>query len=110
MNDIGVESGYGNLIVELGIVGLLLWFVLGFSVSISCWKVVKSLRGTPWFPLVFAIGFYAFLMFIPMEYTGSTSYQDFVLNSLLWLLLGIMFRLRRYPEVSSRSTAPDLRT
>jgi len=101
--NIGVESGYGNLIVELGIVGLLLWFVLGFSVTISCWTVVKGLRGTPWFPLAFAVGFYAFLMFIPMAYTSSTSYQDFVLNSLLWLLLGVMFRLQEYPEVYNQS-------
>ena len=38
---VGVESGYGNLIVELGIVGLILWIVLGFSITFSVWKVVK---------------------------------------------------------------------
>ena len=42
---IGVESGYGNLVLELGIVGLILWIVLGFSIAFSAWKVVNELAG-----------------------------------------------------------------
>lgn len=91
---IGVENGFGNLIVELGIVGLLLWIVLGFSIVISAWKVVMELRGTPWFPLTFVIFLYAVILFFPMMYTGTSPYQDFVLNSYLWLLLGILYGLR----------------
>ena len=60
---IGVESGYGNLVLELGIVGLVLWIILGFSIATSAWKVVKELAGTPWFPLSFAICLYAILLF-----------------------------------------------
>jgi hypothetical protein len=95
---IGVESGYGNLVVELGIVGLILWIVLGFSIAISAGKVVRELRGTPWFPLSFAICLYAILLFFPMMYAGSSPYQDFVLNSYLWLLLGILYRLQSFPK------------
>lgn len=91
---IGVESGYGNLVVQLGIVGLVLWIVLGFSIAISGWKVVRELRGTPLFPLSFAIWFYAILLFFPMMFAGISPYEDFVLNSWLWLLLGIFYRLR----------------
>lgn len=95
---IGVESGFGNLIVELGIVGLLLWFVLGFAVAISAWKVVKELRGTPWFPLGFIIWLFAVLLFFPVEFVSFVGYQDFVINSNLWLLLGILYRLRTFPK------------
>jgi len=95
---IGVENGYGNLVVEFGIAGLILWIVLGFSVVISAWKVVTELRGTPWFPLAFSITFYAFLLFFPMMFTGASPYQDFVLNAYLWLLLGILYRLRKLPK------------
>lgn len=95
---IGVESGFGNLIVELGIVGLVLWIVLGFSIAISAWRVVTELRGTPWFPLAFSICLYAIILFFPMMFVGVSPYQDFVLNAYLWLLLGILYRLRLFPR------------
>ena len=93
---VGVESGYGNLIVELGLVGLILWIVLGFSISLSAWKVVKELRSTPWFPLAFVIFLFSALLFFPMTFTSFATFQDFVVNSYLWLLLGILYRLRTF--------------
>ena len=91
---IGVESGYGELVLELGIVGLLLWIALATSISLSAWNAAKSLRGSPWFPIAFAIFWYAFLLVIPISYYGFTSYEDFVMNAYLWLFLGILFRLQ----------------
>jgi hypothetical protein len=96
--NVGVESGFGNLLLELGIVGLILWIVLGFAIAISAWKVVKELRGTPWFPLAFAICLYAILLLFPMMFVGNSAYQDFVLNAYLWLLLGILHRVRMFPK------------
>ena len=101
---IAVESGYGELVLELGILGLLLWIVLATAISLSAWNAAKSLRGSPWFPIAFAIFWYAFLLVIPISYYGFTSYEDFVMNAYLWLLLGILFRLRavaRTPEFLS---------
>jgi hypothetical protein len=98
--NVGVESGYGNLVVQLGIVGLVLWIVLGFSIAISGWKVMRELQGTPWFPLAFTIWFYAILLFFPMMFAGISPYEDFVLNAWLWLLLGILYRLRRFSKAA----------
>jgi hypothetical protein len=91
---IGVENGYGQLILELGILGLLLWIALAAAISLSAWSAAKSLRGSPWFPIAFAIFWYAFLLAIPTSYYGFTSYEDFVMNAYFWLLLGILFRLQ----------------
>ena len=91
---IGVESGFGDLMLELGVAGLILWIVLGFSIAKSAWKVVKELRSTPWFPLAFAIWLYAIFLFFPQMFLGFSVYQDYILNSFLWLLLGILYRLR----------------
>ena len=91
---IGVESGYGQLILELGILGLLLWIALAATISLSAWRAVKNLRGAPWFPFAFAIFWYGFLLAGPISYYGFTSYEDFVMNAYFWLLLGILFRLR----------------
>jgi hypothetical protein len=98
--NIGVESGFGNLMLELGIVGLLLWIVLGFSIAISAWKIVNELRGTQWFPLAFAIWLYAIVLFFPQMFVGSSAYQDYLLNFFLWLQLGILYRLRILAKAS----------
>ena len=104
----GVESGFGALVVEMGIGGLALWLVMAFSILIAAWRVVRKLRGSPWFPLAFIIMWYAFLLLLPMTFAGMQAYQDFILNAYLWLLLGILFRL---PSIALSSqfaiTAPS---
>jgi hypothetical protein len=89
----GVESGFGTLVIEMGIGGLLLWLLMSFAILFAAWRVVKQLRGSPWFPLAFVIFWYAGLLLLPMTFSGMQPYQDFVLNAYLWLLLGILFRL-----------------
>jgi hypothetical protein len=96
--NIGVESGYGNLLLETGIVGLLLWLFLCISIVVAAGKIVLQLRGSPWFPLSFTIALYAAILLFPMMFTGVSGYQDFVLNSMLWLMLGVLFRLPRYKK------------
>lgn len=90
---VGVENGYGTLIVEMGIGGLALWLVMTFVIIFTAWKEVRKLKGTPWFPLGFMIFWYAFLLLFPMTFAGMAAYQDFVFNAYLWLLIGILFRL-----------------
>lgn len=89
----GVESGFGTLVVEMGIGGLILWLVMSFAIVFSAWRLVKKLRGSPWFPIAFMIFWYAGLLLLPMTYAGIQAYEDFLLNAYLWLLLGILFRL-----------------
>ena len=93
----GGETGFGNLVVELGVLGLGLWIVLGLAIIISAWKVVTKLRGTPWLPLVLAILVYAIVLCFPMTYSGF-SYQDFLMNAFFWLLLGMLYRLKLFPK------------
>lgn len=102
---IGVENGYGQLILELGVIGLILWIILSIAISLSAWKVAKSLRGTPWFPLGFVIFWFAFMLLIPMSYIGFIFYQDYLLNVYLWVLLGILFRL---PELAKATVENEV--
>jgi hypothetical protein len=101
--NIGTESGFGSLILELGIVGLLLWLVLGYSIAISAWKVVQELRGTCWFPLGLVIFLFSFLLYFPITFVSSSAYQDYMINIYLWLTLGILWRLRLF----LKTTQPD---
>jgi hypothetical protein len=90
---IGVESGYGNLVVELGVVGLALWVVLGVSISFFAWKATVKLKGTPWFPIGFVIFLFSVLLFFPMTYASFSMFQDYVLSAYFWLFTGILYRL-----------------
>ncbi len=105
-----VESGFGAIVVEMGIVGLALWLVMSFSVLLSAWKVVRTLRGSPWFPLGFMIFFYAFLLLLPMTFAAITQYQDFIMNAYLWLLLGILFRLPKLALSAQLQPSPAAQT
>jgi len=90
---VGVESGYGTLVVEMGVMGLLLWLVMSLAIFFSTWNVVKKLRGSPLFPVAFVIFWYAFYLLYPSTFGGMAAYEDFLLNAYLWLLLGVLFRL-----------------
>jgi hypothetical protein len=90
---VGVESGFGSLVVEMGIGGLILWIVMSIAIAWSCWRVVNKLRGSPLFPIAFIIFWYALMLLLPITFTSMAMYQDFVMNAYLWLLLGILFRL-----------------
>lgn len=90
---IGVESGFGTLVVEMGIGGLILWFVMTAAVLFASWRVVKKLKGSPWFPLAFVIFWFAFFLLLPATWGGMVAYEDFLLNAYFWLLLGVLFRL-----------------
>jgi len=96
--NIGVENGYGQLVIELGVVGLLLWIALAFAITRSAWQAIKNLKGTTWFPIGFAIFWFIFLLVFPMSFYGFAAYQDFVLNTYFWLMLGILFRVSEFPR------------
>jgi hypothetical protein len=89
----GVESGFGTLVIEMGIGGLILWIVMGIAIIFAAFKVVKKLRGSPLFPLAFAIFWYSFFLLFPAAFAGIQAYEDFLLNAYFWLTLGILFRL-----------------
>jgi len=90
---VGVESGYGNLIVEMGILGLVLWLGWTIALLVSGWRVIRRLKGTLFFPVGFAIWWFAFMLLFPYTYGGLQGYQNFILNAYFWLLVGVMFRL-----------------
>jgi hypothetical protein len=109
---VGVEGGFGALVVEMGVGGLIFWFIMSFAVLISAWGIVKKLRGSPWFPIGFAIFWYAFLLLLPITFGSIVAYEDFVMNAYLWLLLGILFRLpyiKLSPQFAKATPAPKPR-
>ncbi len=99
---IGVENGFGGLILEMGILGLVLWLVWVLTLLFSGWKVITRLRETPYFPVGFAIYWFIFLLTIPFTFMSLAPYQNFVLNAYFWLLVGVLFRLPSFAGVPPR--------
>jgi hypothetical protein len=101
-----VEEGYGQLIIEMGIVAPFLWIAWTAALLYSMWQVLRSLKQTRFFPIAFAIFWYSFLLLYPFTYGGLAPYQNFVCNAYFWLMVGIFFAL---PEILvTAPTAPVL--
>jgi hypothetical protein len=98
-----VEEGYGVLIVEMGIVAPFLWILWTAALLYYGWGIVRRLRQTRFFPIAFAIFWFAFLLLYPMTFGGLSAYQNFIDNAYLWFLVGILFRL---PEI--QASTPNL--
>ena len=102
-----VESGYGTLVVEMGLAGLIAWFMWTVSLVGEGLGVVRALRGSPLFPVAFGFLWFAFVLLFPLTYGGMQPYHNFVFNAFLWLLVGVLFRLPRL-ELAPAVTSPVL--
>ncbi len=102
---VGVEEGYGTLIVEMGIIAPFLWILWTFALVYYSWKVIRSLRETRLFPIGLAIGWYAVLLLYIWTFGSLAGYENYVCNAFLWLLVGILFRL---PDLLANPVAPAI--
>jgi len=102
----GVENGAGTLLIELGILGPLLWLAWTGTMLYFQWEIVRKLRQTVYFPIAFAIFWYSFLILIPLTYLTISPFQNFVNNSYLWIMTGIIFRLPQLAKMSEPVPMP----
>jgi hypothetical protein len=103
MPNVTVEEGFGQMIVEMGVVAPALWILWAASLIYACWRIVRSLKGSRLFPIGAAILWYAFAVLFPLSYLNLDTYQNYVNNAFLWILVGILFRL---PELAAETPAP----
>jgi hypothetical protein len=94
----GVENGFGCLLMELGLLGPLLWVLWTTTLLIAGWRRTRWLAATSFYPLGFSILWYSFWLLLPITWGGLNTYQNYVINAYFWLLAGILFRL---PELAA---------
>jgi len=102
----GVESGFGNILLEMGIAGPAFWLIWVVALLVLSWKVVRRLRGTQYYSLGFSIWWFAFLLLLPFTFFSIASYQNYILNAYLWLLVGILYRLPDLVAPTPHSALP----
>jgi len=103
--DTWVEEGYGALILEMGILAPVLWIIWSGFLVVSMWRVLLGLRQTRYFPIAFAAFWYAFFLLFPLTFFGLATYQNYVGNAYLWLLVGMFYRL---PELLAHSQTKSI--
>lgn len=101
-----VENGYGTLLIEMGVLGPIVWAILAATIVISGWKLTKRLASTPLFPVALCILWFMFWVFGPFSWGSMTTYQNYVVNAYLWLLVGILFRLPSFVGTAQPSPPP----
>lgn len=105
MPNVTVEEGFGQMIVEMGILAPALWIIWSASLIYACWRIVRSLKVNRLFPMGAAILWYAFAVLFPLSYLNLDTYQNYVNNAFLWILVGILFRL---PELAAQAPPPGM--
>lgn len=101
--NLGVEEGYGTMIIEMGVLAPILWILWTAALVYYSWKVVRGLRETRFFPIGLAIVWYAVLLLFIWTYGSLSGYENYICNAYLWLLVGILFRL---PSLARAGAAP----
>jgi hypothetical protein len=100
---VNVENGYGQILLEIGLPGFIIWLIFSSAVVLASWSVVKRLRNTPLLSLGFAIMWYAIVVMFPLTYVGLSTYQDYIVTAFLWMLIGVLFRLPQLLIPSAQS-------
>src|SRR5260370_4992686 len=90
---IGVENGFGTLIIEFGILGLALWLAWTAALLLAQWRVVWKIKGTPHFPIAFLIFLFSFLFLLPFSYMGVPPFHKFFFHTIPLLFARHLFCL-----------------
>jgi hypothetical protein len=107
----GSENGYGALVLELGVMGPILWLLWVGSLLFYGWRVVRSLKGTPLFPIGFAFFWYSLYILVLGFFYSSSVYQNYFASAYLWLTVGMLYRLPGLltsPKTPVPSTTADV--
>jgi hypothetical protein len=102
-----VESGFGAVAIENGVIGLGLFCLWIAAWLWRAWTQSKAARGSPlagaglvvlaWMLYVLVIGFF----------TGLAAFQNFTTNAYFWLLSGLVFSLPVLRDRSSQLEAVE---
>jgi hypothetical protein len=92
-SDLAVENGFGTMVLELGVLGPILWLAWSLTLQFSALNVLREMKGTWAFSLALAIAWFAFVLLFAITWGGIGGFENFVLNAYFWLMVGVLFRL-----------------
>jgi hypothetical protein len=99
---VGVENGYGAMMLEMGVLAPIFWVIFTFSFLTAGYKVLKAVKETYLFPIALSILYFSFLLLGPLTFGAITAYHNFINNAFFWIFAGVLFRL---PSLLQRAAA-----
>lgn len=89
------ETGFGKTIFELGIFGLIIFYIFWSSLFYWALKETKLLRNNNLGNLGLGILFFSFLILLWFTFVHSQVLGDATVLVILWFFLGVFFSLRK---------------
>ena len=86
-----VESGYGSLATEWGLIGIIMWVVFVASWLGHGITSVRGARGSELGAAVFVLQGWNMILLLVMFFAGLQVFQNYLTNAFLWLFSGIIF-------------------
>lgn len=90
---IGVENGWGALMLEMSVLAPILWIIFTVSFLWNGYKVLKMLKKTYLFPIALSILYFSFILLGPLMFGGVAAWHNFINNAYFFVFAGILFRL-----------------
>ena len=94
-----VESGYGSLAIEWGVIGLGLWITWMLAWFAHGWSRVRAARGGRLGAVGLVLYSWMFVLLWIQFFAGIAIWQNYITNAFFWLFSGVVFVL---PEVVRR--------
>lgn len=91
----GVETGIGKVLFELGIAGLLLFYLFWANLFYRMIQEIKKLKISPFRNLAVAIFIFSLLMLVWFSFLHNQVLGDATTLVILWFFIGIFFGLRK---------------
>lgn len=88
-----VESGYGAVLVEWGMIGLAFWLIWVVRWLGRFASSVRGSRAGPFRSVGAILTAYAILFLVVQFYAGIAVFQNYIGNAFFWLLSGVAFAL-----------------
>jgi hypothetical protein len=94
----GVEMGFGAVVWEWGVIGLLIWLWWAGMLVRQAFSTTLRLKGTRFYWLGVTISYFLFSILFLWLFLGLQVYQNYVTAAFLWFLAGILLGLPRLVE------------
>lgn len=88
-----VESGYGSVAVEWGVVGLALWLSWSIAWFLRAARSARVARGNVVAGTAFVLSAWMFIYLFIQFYAGYATFQNYLGNAYFWFFSGIIFSI-----------------
>ena len=92
------ETGIRNLLLEMGIIGLLAFYAMWGSIVFAMRRELRKISDSALKPVGFAIMIFTIAVLLRFTFMHGQALNDYAVLVPLWFFLGIFFKLKMLAE------------